>query len=199
MSALSVELLAAASSPPPTTSASDARVGIAVLIGIAVIVVLISRWKVHAFLALTIGSGVLAAVAAVPLDKAITSFSNGLGTTVAGVGVLIALGAILGKLLADSGGADQIVAGIGLPRRIGAGVAAQGLAGLLRLPLHRRGRVGRLIAARNGLVCALVRLRIGSRRRRRVQIRIDRGVRIDRGDLRRRRQRAQAQRRRGGP
>lgn len=109
MSALSVELLAAASSPPPTTSASDARVGIAVLIGIAVIVVLISRWKVHAFLALTIGSGVLAAVAAVPLDKAITSFSNGLGTTVAGVGVLIALGAILGKLLADSGGADQIV------------------------------------------------------------------------------------------
>ncbi|MGO4749116.1 gluconate:H+ symporter, partial [Streptomyces sp. 2MCAF27] len=31
------------------------------------------------------------------------------GTTVAGVGVLIALGSILGKLLADSGGADEIV------------------------------------------------------------------------------------------
>ncbi len=39
----------------------------------------------------------------------ITSFTTGLGSTVASVGVLIALGATLGKLLADSGGADQIV------------------------------------------------------------------------------------------
>ncbi|PAX82974.1 GntT/GntP/DsdX family permease, partial [Streptomyces albidoflavus] len=51
----------------------------------------------------------LGAFAGAPLDKAITSFTAGLGSTVAGVGVLIALGAILGKLLADSGGADQIV------------------------------------------------------------------------------------------
>lgn len=63
----------------------------------------------HAFLALTIGSLALGAFAGAPLDKAIASFSGGLGSTVAGVGVLIALGAILGKLLADSGGADQIV------------------------------------------------------------------------------------------
>ncbi|WP_405085721.1 hypothetical protein [Microbispora sp. NBC_01389] len=45
-------------------------------------------------------------------QKLIDSFSAGLGSTVAGVGVLIALGAILGKLLADSGGADEIVDGI---------------------------------------------------------------------------------------
>ncbi len=49
------------------------------------------------------------AFAGAPLDKTIASFTTGLGATVAGVGVLIALGAILGKLLADSGGADQIV------------------------------------------------------------------------------------------
>ncbi|MFD3515974.1 SLC13 family permease [Streptomyces sp. NPDC058663] len=63
----------------------------------------------HAFLALTIGSLALGAFAGAPLDKAISSFTAGLGSTVTGVGVLIALGAILGKLLADSGGADQIV------------------------------------------------------------------------------------------
>ncbi|TFE52826.1 gluconate transporter [Streptomyces sp. ICN441] len=108
MTRLSVEMLAA-DATEPITSAGDAQLGIAVLAGIAVIVVLITRFSVHAFLALTIGSLALGAFAGAPLDKTIVSFSTGLGTTVAGVGVLIALGAILGKLLADSGGADQIV------------------------------------------------------------------------------------------
>ncbi|MFF7728327.1 gluconate:H+ symporter [Streptomyces sp. NPDC008001] len=108
MSTLSVEMLAAAPAGP-ITSAGHAQLGIAVLVGIAVIVLLITRFKLHAFLSLTIGSLVLGAAAGAPLDKAIASFTTGLGSTVAGVGVLIALGAILGKLLADSGGADQIV------------------------------------------------------------------------------------------
>ncbi|NUS16998.1 MAG: gluconate transporter [Streptomyces sp.] len=108
MSALSVELLAAAT-PPPIADAGDTRLALAALAGIAAIVLLITRWKVHAFLALTIGSGVLGTVAGAPLAKTVTSFSTGLGSTVASVGTLIALGAILGKLLADSGGADRIV------------------------------------------------------------------------------------------
>ncbi|GAA0910478.1 gluconate:H+ symporter [Streptomyces thermoalcalitolerans] len=108
MTRLSVEMLAA-DAPPPITSAGHAQLGIAVLAGIAVIVLLITRYKLHAFLSLTIGSLVLGALAGAPLDKAISSFTSGLGSTVAGVGVLIALGAILGKLLADSGGADEIV------------------------------------------------------------------------------------------
>jgi GntP family gluconate:H+ symporter len=99
----------AADAVEPITSAGNAQLGIAVLVGIAVIVLLITKFKLHAFLALTIGSLALGAFAGAPLDKAITSFTAGLGSTVAGVGVLIALGAILGKLLADSGGADQIV------------------------------------------------------------------------------------------
>ncbi|MFF3459887.1 gluconate:H+ symporter [Streptomyces sp. NPDC002730] len=108
MTSLSVETLAA-DATETITSAGNAQLGIAVLAGIAVIVVLVTKFKLHAFLALTIGSLALGAFAGAPLDKAIVSFTTGLGTTVAGVGVLIALGAILGKLLADSGGADQIV------------------------------------------------------------------------------------------
>ncbi|MCH5674132.1 GntP family permease [Streptomyces gilvus] len=108
MTRLSVEMLAA-DAPEPITSAGHAQLGIAVLVGIAVIVVLITRFKLHAFLSLTIGSLALGAVAGAPLDKVITSFTTGLGTTVASVGVLIALGSILGKMLADSGGADEIV------------------------------------------------------------------------------------------
>ncbi|MGA5899772.1 gluconate:H+ symporter [Streptomyces venetus] len=108
MTRLSVEMLAA-DAPEPITSAGHAQLGIAVLAGIAVIVLLITKFKLHAFLSLTIGSLALGAIAGAPLDKVLLSFSTGLGTTVAGVGVLIALGAILGKMLADSGGADQIV------------------------------------------------------------------------------------------
>ncbi|MFI6586271.1 gluconate:H+ symporter [Embleya sp. NPDC050493] len=109
MSTIDLPALAAGTPVAPITSAGHAQLGLAVLVGIGVIVLLIGRFKLHAFLALTIGSLVLGAVAAAPLDKAIASFTSGLGSTVAGVGVLIALGAILGKLLADSGGADQIV------------------------------------------------------------------------------------------
>ncbi|KOV68999.1 gluconate transporter [Streptomyces sp. AS58] len=99
----------AADTVEPITSAGHAQLGIAVLAGIAVIVLLITKYKLHAFLALTIGSLALGAFAGAPLDKVIASFTAGLGATVAGVGVLIALGAILGKMLADSGGADEIV------------------------------------------------------------------------------------------
>jgi gluconate:H+ symporter, GntP family len=108
VSALSVELLAAAT-PPPIADAGHTRLALAALAGFAVIVLLITRWKVHAFLALTIGSGVLGVVAGASLADTVASFTTGLGATVASVGTLIALGAILGKLLADSGGADQIV------------------------------------------------------------------------------------------
>ncbi|QPP06886.1 gluconate transporter [Streptomyces bathyalis] len=107
---LSAEILAAGPEPiDPISSAGNLQLGLAALAGIAVIVLLITRFKVHAFLALTLGTLALGAAAAAPLDKTIESFSTGLGDTVSGVGVLIALGAMLGKLLADSGGADEIV------------------------------------------------------------------------------------------
>jgi len=92
-----------------TPAAGTAQLVTAALIGIALIVVLIVWLKVHPFLALTLGSLTVGAVATMPLADTLESFTAGVGSTVAGVGVLIALGAMFGKLLADSGGADQIV------------------------------------------------------------------------------------------
>jgi GntP family gluconate:H+ symporter len=89
--------------------APDAQLVAAALIGIAVIVALITFAKLHPFLALTLGALSVGIVAGVDLTVAIASFTTGFGTTAAGVGTLIALGAMFGKLLADSGGADQIV------------------------------------------------------------------------------------------
>ena len=89
--------------------APDAQLVAAALLGIAAIVALITFAKLHPFLALTLGALTVGVVAGVDLTVAITSFTTGFGTTAAGVGTLIALGAMFGKLLADSGGADQIV------------------------------------------------------------------------------------------
>ncbi|WP_328613854.1 GntP family permease [Amycolatopsis sp. NBC_00355] len=87
----------------------DTRLIGATVVAIAVIVVLITKVKLHPFLSLVLGSLVLGLTAGMPVDKLLKSFSSGVGSTVASVGILIALGAMLGKLLADSGGADQIV------------------------------------------------------------------------------------------
>jgi gluconate:H+ symporter, GntP family len=84
---------------------------LAALAGIALIVVLITITKLHPFLALIFGAITVGIVAQGwnNLGDVFDSFADGFGTTAAGVGVLIALGAMFAKLLADSGGADEIV------------------------------------------------------------------------------------------
>ena len=82
---------------------------LAALGGIAAIVLLIVWLKVHPFLSLMAGAGVMAIAAGVPYVDLFKSFTSGLGSTVAGVGLLIILGSIIGTLLISSGGADVIV------------------------------------------------------------------------------------------
>jgi gluconate:H+ symporter, GntP family len=90
-------------------TSNDWQLILAALLGIATVVVLITWLKVHPFLALILGSGVLGIVAAVSVADLVTSFSGGVGTTVGGVGLLIALGAMIGGMLAESRGADAVV------------------------------------------------------------------------------------------
>jgi GntP family gluconate:H+ symporter len=89
--------------------AAGGQLVIAALLAIALIVLLITYFKLHPFLALIFGGLTVGIVAGQNVNDVITSFSTGFGTTAASVGALIALGAMFAKLLADSGGADQIV------------------------------------------------------------------------------------------
>ena len=102
-------VLLAATADPVEPASGTSQLVLAALVGIAVIVVLITRFKIHPFLGLTIGALLVGAIAGMPMADVVASFSTGVGATVAGVGLLIALGAMFGRLLADSGGADQIV------------------------------------------------------------------------------------------
>jgi GntP family gluconate:H+ symporter len=108
----------------------------ATLVAIALLVVLISVVKLNPFIALILGGLTVGAIAGENLTVVITSFTTGFGTTAAGVGVLIALGAIFAKLLADSGGADQVVDTI-VGRASGRGLpwAMAGVGAIIGLPM----------------------------------------------------------------
>ena len=87
----------------------DTQVLIAAALGIGIVVLLIVWVKMHAFLALTIGALFVGIASGLAVDKVTTSYETGVGGVLGNVGVLIALGAMLGKLMADSGGADKVV------------------------------------------------------------------------------------------
>nr|WP_296071128.1 SLC13 family permease [uncultured Actinoplanes sp.] len=118
------------------TDAGTGQLVLAAVLGIVVVILLIAWAKWHPFLALILGSAVLGLVAGASPGDTVTSFTTGLGSTVGSVGLLIALGSMIGALLAESGGADGIVnrivnsvSGSALPWAL-AGVAA-----LIGLPL----------------------------------------------------------------
>ncbi|MER7973602.1 gluconate:H+ symporter [Streptomyces sp. NPDC096080] len=75
---------------------------------VVVLVLLITKARLHPFLALTLaalGLGVAAGIAPAPAVKA---FQGGFGDALAGVGPTIGLGTLLGGILLGSGGADRI-------------------------------------------------------------------------------------------
>ncbi|MGV9670382.1 MULTISPECIES: GntP family permease [unclassified Gordonia (in: high G+C Gram-positive bacteria)] len=102
-------MLLAADADLPEPVAVGWQLVLAAVAGIAVIVVTITWVKLHPFLALILGGATVGVVAGESIPTVLESFTKGFGSTAAGVGILIALGAMFAKLLADSGGADEIV------------------------------------------------------------------------------------------
>ncbi|MEC3953139.1 gluconate:H+ symporter [Nocardia sp. CDC153] len=92
-----------------THHAGSAQLITAALIGVALIVGLITWLKLHPFLALAIGAVTVGLIAKLGAADTVASFVKGFGSTMGSVGILIGFGAMFGKLLADSGGADQVV------------------------------------------------------------------------------------------
>ncbi|GAA1916424.1 GntP family permease [Nocardioides marmoribigeumensis] len=116
--------------------ASGTQLVVAALVAIGLIVALITAAKLHPFLALIFGGLAVGILAGQNVNDVIASFSTGFGATAAGVGALIALGAMFAKLLADSGGADQIVDTIvGRSSRRALPWAMAGVGALIGLPM----------------------------------------------------------------
>jgi len=78
------------------------------LIAVVVLILLISVAKLNPFLTLLLISLALAMVVGMPLAAGIRSFETGMGNTLGHIAIVVALGTMLGKMMAESGGADQV-------------------------------------------------------------------------------------------
>jgi len=78
------------------------------LLAVVTLILLIARFKVHPFVALvtvSLGMGAAAGMAPGALVKA---FQDGVGATLGSIAVVVGLGTMLGKMMAESGGAARI-------------------------------------------------------------------------------------------
>ena len=75
---------------------------------VLVLIVLIARFKVHPFVALLLVSVALGAAAGMPLTRAVGAFQEGVGIALGNIAIVVGLGTMLGKMMAESGGATRI-------------------------------------------------------------------------------------------
>jgi GntP family gluconate:H+ symporter len=90
--------------------------------GVGLLVGLVWLVRLNAFLALVAAALVVGVGAGQPMPSVAKAFQDGLGTTLGGVAGVICLGTMLGKLLAESRGAEVLAKRCALffgPRRIG--------------------------------------------------------------------------------
>lgn len=81
---------------------------VSALLAVVGLILLIAAAKLNPFLSLFLVSLALAVVAGMPPALVIRSFESGMGSTLGHIAIIVALGTMLGKMMAESGGADQI-------------------------------------------------------------------------------------------
>jgi gluconate:H+ symporter, GntP family len=78
------------------------------VIAIAVLILMITRFKVYPFLVLIIVSLLLGLAVGMPIGSIVKSFETGNGNTLGHIAIVVGLGTMLGKMMAESGGAERI-------------------------------------------------------------------------------------------
>ena len=90
----------------PTMSAGP-LLGIA-LAAIVLILLLVIKFRIHAFVTLIIVSALTAIAAGIPIAGVVPTMIDGFGSTIASVALLVGLGAMIGRLVEASGGAQSL-------------------------------------------------------------------------------------------
>ena len=75
---------------------------------IALLLLLIIRWQVHAFVAMMLVSFLVAFATGMPIGDIISTLIAGMGGTLGSVAILVALGSMLGRMIEVSGGAASL-------------------------------------------------------------------------------------------
>src|SRR6202521_6208599 len=85
-----------------------ARLLLFALLAVSALVVLIARFKLHPFIALVSVSLAMGVIAGMSPVAAVKAFQDGVGSTLGFIAVVVGLGTMLGKMMAESGAATRI-------------------------------------------------------------------------------------------
>ena len=130
---------------------------------VALLLILITWARLHPALALCIAAFTLGVASGMPLKEVPLSFTAGVGNLMGHIAIVLGLGAVLGRLLASSGGAFELIAGVLVIL-----AAAGGLSGILRDSGAAQATVSLTLGARMPplvlawLLAAVVRISMGS-------------------------------------
>jgi gluconate:H+ symporter, GntP family len=87
---------------------SDTRLLLFALVAVITLIALITRFRVHPFVALVAVSLGMGAAAGLPAEGIIKAFQDGVGGALGFIAVVVGLGTMLGKIMAESGAAARI-------------------------------------------------------------------------------------------
>lgn len=91
-----------------TAALDSTRLILAAVIGLAILLVLIIKFKVHAMLSILIGAVAIGMIAGMPFDDIVTAVDDGISLTLKGIALLVGLGSMFGAVLEVSGGAQTL-------------------------------------------------------------------------------------------
>ena len=88
---------------------NSTRLGISLVLSLVVLIFLVTVVKLHPFVSLLAAGMVVGIGSGYGPVATLTSFTGEFGSTMGSVGILIGLGAMIGKVLMDTGATDQVV------------------------------------------------------------------------------------------
>ncbi|AKL94393.1 gluconate permease GntP [Clostridium aceticum] len=87
---------------------SGGQMVLGLVLGIILLLTLILKTKVHAFLALIISAAVTGLVGGMPANGVVGSITRGFGNTLGSIGIIIGFGVMMGQLFEASGAAEKM-------------------------------------------------------------------------------------------
>ncbi|MCQ9124032.1 gluconate:H+ symporter [Rodentibacter caecimuris] len=81
---------------------------IGLIIAVFVLVVLVLRTRVHAFIAMLIASSIAGLIGGMSVNDTLAAITKGFGGTLGGIGIVIGLGVMMGSVLEVSGAAEKM-------------------------------------------------------------------------------------------
>ncbi|WP_298471780.1 gluconate:H+ symporter [uncultured Psychrobacillus sp.] len=78
------------------------------VIGVTVLILLVLKTKIHAFLALLIAASITGLIGGMEPLKVVNSITSGFGNTLASIGIVVGLGVMMGRILEVTGAAEKL-------------------------------------------------------------------------------------------